>query len=219
MSKMKLLICLLITLSICIALVGCGNQSSVATLTDQAGSIKTTGSDLDDPAKSAGSSWEDSANPSQALQTNEAGKYRHEIDGATFYTQHSVDEWIDGNVFHAIDMANDIFGNGEKYTYGMGAVTFNINGIENILSYEVKKADGNPTSKPTDDAYPNFMIQRYYVYEYGNYGDLYLIDNSAFYIPYELLELSLYACEQLQAGNSDALGDLNLLGQHIEIVN
>ena len=112
----------------------------------------------------------------------------------------------------------DIFGN--VGTYGGGiAGTEQGREVFYMITYEILKPDGNPTDIPTDTNFPHISLGTVRVYEYGSYGDLYIVHGWGRYIPYELLELALYACEQRVLGNSYAVNELSFVGHHLVVVN
>lgn len=242
MKNMKLLISFVLVVIVCVMLAGCTdrpssenegwNDSGNPGNQEWTDPDKPGDQDWEDPSNPSDQNWPDPYNPSdhewsdvddpsettEPSEPAQTGSYRHEVDGAVFYTEHSVDEWINGDVFYINDMFMDIFGN--VGTYGGGiAGTEQGREVFYMITYEILKPDGNPTDIPTDTDFPHISLGAVRVYEYGSYGDLYIVHGWKRYIPYELLELALYACEQRVLGNSYAVNELSFVGHHLVVVN
>ena len=223
MKNMKLFISLVLVVILCVVLAGCAdrpsngnegwkdpNEPNNAEWTDPNNPDDTDWRDPNQPDNDA--DWRDPNNPADnPTDPSQTGNYRHEIDGIVFYTDHDINQWIDGNIFHAYDMVDAIYG-GVIKTDGEGGVRFTYSGVITSVGFSVTEG-----YKPNDTAYPYFYIFKYHVYEHGNYGQFYFIDDSYCQIPYELLELSLYTLEQWDKGNDTPLEDLGIASSHFEL--
>ena len=223
MKNMKLLISLVLVMTMCVAmLAGCSGRPSTSTRTDWE-NPGLTGSDWEDPGKTdwedpanptdpdwedpGRTDWEDPANPSQPSQPSqpdETGRYRHEIDGIVFYTEHDVEQWIERipggrNIFHMDQMVKDLFG--DDAVAGNGRAMYYDN---RMFAFGNAKLDGNTNDFPTEDYYPYISVDSTYIYDMGNgekeyYLPIYYFssDNNKHQgTDYELIEICLYACEQ-----------------------
>lgn len=206
MKNMKLLISLVLVMTMCVVmLAGCSSRPSTGTKTDWEDPAKPTGTTPDNSGKT---DWEDPVNPSQPAQPSqpdETGKYRHEIDGIVFYTEHDVEQWIERipggrNIFHMDQMVKEIFG--DDAMAGNGRAMFHGN---QYFEFGNTNLNGSSNDYPEEGYYPYLSISVDTIYDMGPISgdkDYYLPiyyfsneDNKLWATDYELIEISLYACE------------------------
>ena len=217
MKKQRFLIVTwLLLLSICFSLAGCAGESSFdapsTTLAPQGNhqeSAPVEQAPANQPteiasAQATASQPEKTESAQVPNQQDETGKYRHEIDGIVFYTEHDVEQWItriEGGrrVFDLDRMVKDIFGEdamgGNGYAFFYGGQHFH------ILNTNL---NGSTNSYPREGYYPCINVDTISIYDMGHgAGDEYYLpvyffsedSNKTDGTEYEMLEIALYACE------------------------
>ena len=220
-----LYVTLLLMVCFCLTLIGCagGNSGTSAAEPTQQGSQH--GSSTSEQAHTTQPEKTESAQ--EPNRPDETGRYRHEIDGIVFYTEHDLEQWIGhkdglGLTFDLQQMAKDLFVG--KQVFGGDTIQedwiksfngdtfvayrdpYNIDNNGYIIQYSLNNADlqeGHTSLQAKPGVYPYLAIGSTYVYDLGNgtgneeyYKPYYFLNDSYHCTDYEMLEITLYACEQ-----------------------
>lgn len=161
-------------------------------------------------------------------QPDETGKYRHEIDGIVFYTEHDLEQWIDRRdepfypQFNLEQMAKDLFTG--KQIFGGDRIpeewidSFDGDTVialkdpyhnNSAIVYTLDNADfdGHTWLQAKPGVYPYLANGRTYVYDLGKgtgdeeyYKPYYFLNGTYHCTDYAMLEIALYACEKWANG-------------------
>ena len=183
-------------------LTGCGKKAPKETEADW----KDPGQEWKDPSKPSDeettgtSDWVDTNQPSEtetaAAELTEEG-YRHEIDGWVYYTQHNIDDYIEGDVFYASKMAEDAF-DAKVDTVDNGHVVLKSIAVLRYGAYN----NNNDRDTYSDANWIGFELA------YKGYSlfikctkdsgrQIYKVDGGLHSTCREIAELSLYICENV----------------------
>ena len=194
----------LLMVCFCLTLIGCAG-----------GNVGTSAAEPTRQGSQHGSSSSDQAYTNQSEKTesaqepnrpDETGRYRHEIDGIVFYTEHDVEQWItriEGGrrIFDLDKMVKDILG--EDAYAGNGRAWWN-NGHSTFAFGNANHLTGSTNDYPLEGYSPYISINTTdFLYDLGNgekeyYLPVYFFSNEPSKkqaTDYELIEIALYACE------------------------
>lgn len=237
--KKHILLVIMLILMLCLALTGCAHKSSSAAASTGAPVQQGNQPETVPAEQTLNNQPEDTEQTQQTTskpeapetakipnQPDETGKYRHEIDGIVFYTEHDLEQWIDRSgydpQFDLEQMAKDlfigkqIFGGEtipEEWIYSFDGET--IIALSDpyttnfALAYTLDNADfdGHTSLQAKSGVYPFLANGRTYVYDLGKgtgneefYKPYYFLNGSYHCTDYEMLEIALYACEKWADG-------------------
>ena len=165
---------------------------------------------------SGSSSSAEPAQPNPNLESypsSDIAGFKHEVGSCVFYTEHDLEDWIEGGVFDFYGMVS-FFGLTEydETLANMGGYSAQ-SAPEKTHLWTVMKDDGDAWEFHT------------FVCEFAG-GDMFAVsynngnrhDHKAVLmtnqvdVPYELLEVFLFTLETYDAGNEDVISDVKALG-------
>lgn len=208
-------------LTICLSLATCDAKSTAAQTSPQQTTPASQGVALgtEKPEQEAESPHIVNETSAQANHPEENGKYRHEIDGVVFYTEHDVEQWIerrDEKFYPKIyldRMVKDLFGDYAEGFRGQAVVPLGDPYHDtHAMAFVFGNAgfDGIPELQAKEGVYPYLLVDSTKVYDMGYgaeeeyYKPYYFFDDSYQCTEYEMIEMFLFECERWLNGDEKA---------------